>query len=360
MNTLTSAVPAAAARLRARLAAVQLLAGIGMFAGAAPAQAETLVRLYSYPQGTYGQVAAVSLQKLVAQHSKGLRIESLPAAGREQYVDYANASPDKRKLMILTMSHIEPALGVQGQLPWDKAVPPMKALMTFAPNSAVALFTNDPSVKTIADLAGKKVDIGLPGSYVHNSQAALLKAAGIADKVQALPSVSISQGWQRLGDKAVDVTGAGIIDMRLLPPGPSDVAKKNKVYMIHVPPALFEKAQAEGAPLFPLPVKKGAFRESYKLDYDVAREATGTLAPAFTPGFWVSANMPEPIAYEIMKAALKNIDQFGKDHALGKLLKDQIGHMTVAREAFHPGARRAYDEFRFSYGLEGMKAQAKR
>ena len=358
MKRLTSAMPALAARFHVRTA-MQLLASVGILVSGAAAQAETLLRLYSYPQGTYGQVAAVSLQKLVAQHSKGLRIESLPAAGREQYVDYANASPEKRKLMILTMSHLEPALGATGQLPWDKAVPPMKALMTFAPNSAVALFTHDPSIKTIADLAGKKVDIGLPGSYVYNAQAALLKAAGIAEKVQALPSVSISQGWQRLGDKVVDVTGAGIIDMRLLPPGPSDFTKRNKVYMVHVPPALFEKAREMGTPLFPLPVTKGAFKESYQLDYDVARESAGTLAPAFTPGFWVSADMPEQVAYEIVKIALKNIDQFGKDHALGKLLKDQIGHMTVARESFHPGARRAYEEMGFSYGLEGMKTKSK-
>lgn len=344
---------------RRRNSALGLLA-ISFAAWSASAAAETVLRLYTYPQGAYGQVAGVTLQKLIAKNSKSLRIESLPAAGREQYADYADASPEKRKLMILTMLHIEPVLGEKGQLPWAKPVPRMKALMTFSPNSAVAMYTNDPSVKTIYDLAGKKVDLGLPGSYVYNTQAPLFTAAGLMQKIQLVPSVSINQGWQRLGDKVVDATGAGIINMRLLPPGPSDIVKKNKIYQVHVPQELFKKAQdTTGVPLLPLPVKKGAFKESYALDYEVAREDSGTLAPALTAGFWVSADMPDEIAYEIIKTALKNIDQFGNDHALGKLLKEQIGHMTVPQAEFHPGARRAYQELGFSYGLEGIKAHTK-
>lgn len=336
------------------------LLAISFAAWSASAAAETVLRLYTYPQGTYGQVAGVTLQKLIAKNSKSLRIESLPAAGREQYADYADASPEKRKLMILQMTQFEPVLGEKGQIPWAKPVPRMKALMTYAPNSAVSLYTNDPSVKTIYDLAGKKVDLGLPGSQGHNSLAPLFTAAGLMQKIQLLPSVSTNQGWQRLGDKVVDATNTGIINMRLLPPGPSDILKKNKIYQVHVPQELFKKAQdTTGLPLLPLPVKKGAFKESYALDYEVAREDSGTLAVAYTPGFWVSADMPDEIAYEITKTALKNIDQFGNDHALGKLLKEQIGHMTVPQAEFHPGARRAYQELGFSYGLEGIKAHTK-
>lgn len=158
------------------------LLAISFAAWSASAAAETVLRLYTYPQGSYGQVAGVTLQKLIAKNSKSLRIESLPAAGREQYADYADASPEKRKLMILTMLHIEPVLGEKGQIPWAKPVPRMKALMTFSPNSAVAMYTNDPSVKTIYDLAGKKVDLGLPGSYVYNTQAPLFTAAGLMQK----------------------------------------------------------------------------------------------------------------------------------------------------------------------------------
>lgn len=330
--------------------------GIALAAASLGAQGQTLLRLYTYPQGAYGQIAAVTWQKLIAKHGKGLRLETLPAAGREQYVDYANATPERRRFMMLTMSNIEPVLGEKGQSPWEKPVPRMKAILTFAPNSVVAMYTNDPSVKTIYDLAGKKVDLGLPGTYVYNSQAPLLIAAGVMQKIESVPSVSINQGWQRLQDKVVAATGSGVIDLRLLPPGPSDVVRKTRVYMVHAPEELFKKAQEMGVPLIPLRVQKGAFRKGYGLDYDIAREQRGTLAPAFTPGFWVSPDMPDSVAYEITKIALQNIDEFGRDHALGKLLKDRIGHMTVSQAEFHPGARRAYEELGFSYGLEGIKA----
>jgi len=343
---------------RRRNSALGLLA-ISFAMWGTSATAQTVVRLYTYPQGAYGQVAGVTLQKLIAKNSKTLRIESLPAAGREQYVDYANAPKEDRQYMMLTMTHIEPVLGDKGQVPWDKPVPRMKAIMTFSPNSAIAMYTNNPSIRTIYDLAGKKVDIGLPGSYVYNSQAPLLIAAGVMPKIDPLPSVSINQGWQRLGDKVIDASGAGIIDMRLLPPGPADVARKSKIYQVHVPQEVFKKAQEmTGVPWLPVAVKKGAFKESYALDYEVAREESGTLAPAFTAGFWVSADMPENVAYEITKTALQHIDQFGQDHALGKLLKEKIGHMTVPQADFHPGARRAYQELGFTYGLEGINAHS--
>lgn len=325
------------------------------------ANAQTLLRLYTYPQGAYGQVSAVTWQKLIAQYGNKVRLETLPSAGREQYVDYVNATPEKRRFIMLSMSPIEVALGEKGQSPWEKAAPRMKAILTFAPNSAVAMFTNDPRIRTIYDLVGKKVDLGLPGTYVQNSNGPLFVAAGIMNKIDQVPGVSIQQSWERLHDGITAATGAGIIDLRLLPPGPADVAKKSQVYMVQVPEELFAKAEAmTGVPLVPLRVQKGAYKKSYGLDYEIAREEGGTLAPAFTPGFWASPDMPEEIAYQITKIALQHIDQFGKDHALGKLLKDRIGHMTVPQSEFHPGARRAYEEMHMSYGLEGIKAYQKK
>lgn len=352
---LACAFPQAFRRRHAVLASLAI--ALAASSPSAYPQSQTLLRLYTYPQGAYGQVAAVTWQKLIVKQSKALRLETLPSAGKEQYVDYADATPEHRRLIMLSMSPIEVALGEKGQSPWEKPAPRMKAILTFAPNSAVAIFTNDPAIRTIYDLAGKKVDLGLPGTYVQNSQGPLLVAAGVMQKIDQVPGVSINQSWQRLQDKVTSATGAGIIDLRLLPPGPADVARKTKVYMVQIPEELFKKAQEmTGVPLVPLQVKKGAFRQSYGLDYDIAREEGGTFAPAFTPGFWASPEMSDSIAYEITKIALQNIDQFGQDHALGKLLKERIGHMTVPQSEFHPGARRAYQEFRISYGLEGIKA----
>jgi len=189
---------------RRRNSALGLLA-ISFAMWGTSATAQTVVRLYTYPQGAYGQVAGVTLQKLIAKNSKSLRIESLPAAGREQYADYADASPEKRKLMILTMLHIEPVLGEKGQIPWAKPVPRMKALMTFSPNSAAAMFTNDPSVKTIYDLAGKKSGFGparilylqLAGSTVHRGRPHAKNPAITQRKPQSGLAAARGQGGRR-------------------------------------------------------------------------------------------------------------------------------------------------------------------
>ena len=54
---------------RRRNSALGLLA-ISFAAWSASAAAETVLRLYTYPQGAYGQVAGVTLQKLIAKNSK--------------------------------------------------------------------------------------------------------------------------------------------------------------------------------------------------------------------------------------------------------------------------------------------------
>lgn len=338
----------------ASLAASSLCTPIAMRTAMAQQAQRRLLRLYTYPPGAYGQVAAVTWQKLIYNSVPSVRLETLPASGQEQYLDFVGADGERQRNIMMTMSPIEAALAPIGGGPWPKPTVQPMAILTFAPNSAVALFTTDPKIETIYDLEGKRVDVGLPGTYVDNSQSPLLEAAGI--KYEAVPSFSIADGWQRLRDGMIDATGAGIIDMRLLPPGAADVLRgQKKVYQVHVPEELFEKAlEVSGVPLLPLLAPHGSYRDAYKLDYSVSRSPSGTLAPAFTPGFWASPELEEDVVYVVTKAALEQVEVFGQDHALGELLKGRIGHQTVPQSEFHPGARRAYEELGVSYGLEGI------
>lgn len=338
----------------ASLAAASLSLPLALQTAMAQQAQRRLLRLYTYPPGAYGQVAAVTWQKLIYSDVPSVRLETLPASGQEQYLDFVGAASERQRNILLTMSPIEAALAPKGTGPWPEPTVQPMAILTFAPNSAVALFTTDPKIETIYDLEGKRVDVGLPGTYVDNSQSPLLEAAGI--KFEPVPSFSIADGWQRLRDGIVDATGAGIIDMRLLPPGAADVLRgQKKVFQVHVPEELFEKAlQVSGVPLLPLLAPHGSYREAYNLDYFVSRSTSGTLAPAFTPGFWASPELDEEVVYAVTKAALEQVDVFGQDHALGKLLKGRIGHQTVPHDEFHPGARRAYEELGVSYGLEGI------
>lgn len=65
----------------------------------------TLLRLYTYPPGTYGQVAAVTWQKLVYGSVSSARLETLPASGREQYLDFAGAPPERQRTILLTLNN---------------------------------------------------------------------------------------------------------------------------------------------------------------------------------------------------------------------------------------------------------------
>ena len=336
-----------------------LLAGVlaaGVTANAASAKDRVLIRQYVLGTGNYGTIAAVTWQKMVAKQSKSLRMETVQTSGKEQYVAYAKATPEARKNIMLLMGPLSAAAAEKGGLAWPKPVPKPLGLWAYAPNSATALFTNDVNIKTIYDLAGKEVDVRLPGVPTHTCIWPLYEAAGLVGKFNRFPSPSTTAAWKRLGDGVADVVSSGVIDMRLLPPGPRGTMRTRKVYMVHIDESLFAKARAAtGLPLYPIKALPGGFRESYKLDYDVVQRKPYATGCSYTPGFFASADMSEETAYELMKLAIDNVVLFGQDHALGKLLPKRIGHLALPQADFHPGAARAYREAGWTYGLEGIE-----
>ena len=196
---------------------------------------------------------------------------------------------------------------------------------------AVQLVTVDPSIKTVADLAGKKVSIGAAGSGVYFNAMDVLAAAGLteADIVPQYQSFADSADALKDGkiDAAFIVAGAptpAITELcttngnAVLVPIDGDIADKLMAdcpfYTVHTIPAGTYNGQTE----------------------DVA---TVTVKATLI----VSTDAAEEDVYNLTKAIFDNREAIAAAHAKGAELSldNAVSGMTAP---FHPGAARYFAE----------------
>ena len=321
-----------------------------------PTPAPTVIRQFVPGPGGYAGIAAASWRKIVNRRAESVRMEIVKVSSRAQLAAYTGASAAERRTMILILAPVDAAAAPAGGLAWPKPVSRPLALMTFAPNAGIGIFTTDAAVRTIHDLAGKRVDFRLPGTPSHSLLKPLFEAAGIFGKIERIPSPSLAASWRRLEDGAVDAVFADMIDMRFLPPGAAAVVRKRRIHLVDIPAELFAAARAAtGLPIHANTAKRGVFRKAHKLDYDIVR-ADGTAAVMGDSGYYAAPGMTEDIAYELVKLAIEHVTDFGDDHAGGKFLPGRLGLLGSPQAEFHPGAARAFREMRWSFGREGIAA----
>ena len=195
---------------------------------------------------------------------------------------------------------------------------------------AVQLVTVNPDIKTVADLAGKKVSIGASGSGVYFNAMDVLTAAGIAD--------SIEPQYQSFADSA-DALKDGKIDAAFIVAGPPT-------------PAITELFTTNAnAHLVPI---DGAVAETlmascpyYTVHTIPANSYTGQTEDVKTvtvkATLIVSASASEDDVYEITKSIFENISDITAAHAKGAELS--IENATSGMTApFHAGAAKYFAE----------------
>ena len=195
---------------------------------------------------------------------------------------------------------------------------------------AVQLVTMDPSIKTVADLKGKKVSIGASGSGVYFNAVDILAAAGLSEN-------DIQAQYQSFNDSA-DALKDGKIDAAFIVAGAPT-------------PAITELCLASNASLVPIDgdiaaklMEGSPYYTSYVIpagtyngqDADVT---TVTVKATLV----VSTSADEEDVYNITKAIFDNIDAITANHAKGAelSLENATSGMTAP---FHKGAAKYFAE----------------
>ena len=196
---------------------------------------------------------------------------------------------------------------------------------------AVQLVTMDPDIKSVADLAGKNVSIGAPGSGVYFNAIDVLAAAGLTEQ-------DINPQYQSF-DASTDALKDGKIDAAFIVAGAptgaiSELCTSADAFLVPIDGEIAEKLMADCPFYTPYVIPAGTYGDDQPEDV-VTVTVKATLI--------VSASASEEDVYNLTKAIFDNTAAIAAENGKGAELS--IENATSGMSApFHPGAAKYFAE----------------
>ena len=195
---------------------------------------------------------------------------------------------------------------------------------------AVQLITMDPEIKSVADLKGKSVSIGAPGSGVYFNAIDILAAAGLTE-------ADINPQYMSFGD-STDGLKDGKIDAAFIVAGAptaaiTELCTTNDAYLVPIDGDIAANLMASSAFYTAYTIPAGTYKGQ---DADVT---TVTVKATLI----VAASADEETVYNLTKAIFDNTAAIAKENGKGAELS--IENATSGMTApFHPGAAKYFAE----------------
>lgn len=208
----------------------------------------------------------------------------------------------------------------------------LRAVFSVHPEPFTVVARSDSGIKNFDDLKGKRVNIGNPGSGQRGTIEVLMGAKGWTMDDFALTSeLKASEQASALCDNKIDA-------MVYVVGHPSGAIKEATTScestLVNVDGAAVDKLISDNSYYRTATVPGGMYRGN---DADTATFGVGAT-------FVSSANVPEKVVYEVVKAVFENFDTFRKLHpAFANLKKEQMVKDGLSAP-LHPGAMKYYKE----------------
>ena len=105
--------------------------------------------------------------------------------------------------------------------------------------------------------------------------------------------------------------------------------------------------------MFPVPLYAGDLKETYNMSVDPVRGEVSHCFGGQNPYFTVSAEMEDDVAYELVYQIVKNREDFRR-FLSGDVdaITETLGMTYRPQVDYHPGARAAFEDLDYPYGLE--------
>lgn len=193
----------------------------------------------------------------------------------------------------------------------------------------VQIVTCDPEIKTVADLAGKNVSIGAPGSGVYFNAIDILGAYGLTED-------DITPTYESFGD-SVDSLKDGKIDAAFITAGApttavTTLATSNDIYLV----ALDAEHVASLIEACPYYAENTIAADVYGLEGDTTTVAVGAVVIAHD-------DVAEEDVYNFVSTVYENLDEITAAHAKGAELSLEYG-ASVTAVPYHAGAAKYFEE----------------
>ncbi len=195
---------------------------------------------------------------------------------------------------------------------------------------SVQLVTMDPEIKTVADLKGKSVSIGAPGSGVYFNAIDVLNAAGLSESDIKAQYQSFADSADALKDGKID---AAFIVAGAPTPAITELATTNDAYLVPIDGAVAESLMASCPFYTTYVIPAGTYKGQTEDVTTITVKAT----------LIVSADASEEDVYKLTAAIFDNIDAITAENAKGAELsvENATSGMTVP---FHAGAAKYFAE----------------
>jgi hypothetical protein len=226
---------------------------------------------------------------------------------------------------------------VKGLNAWAKKGPQRELRTVFSIHyeSVCLVAAVDADINAIADLKGKKVNLGNPGSGQHQNAIDALQAVGLNPKQDiGVEKVKASEAPILLQEKRIDAffctVGHPSATLQNATSG------ERKVRFIPITGSGIDQLVAEQNYYVETTVPVAKFYPGAQNSGDV--KTFGVIATLCT-----NSKMPDDVVYAIIKVVLDNFAEFKRQHpALGDLKKEDMlkGHSAP----LHPGAKKYFKE----------------
>jgi TRAP transporter TAXI family solute receptor len=219
--------------------------------------------------------------------------------------------------------------GPEGELP---QLPNLRVI-TIAYANAVHIITLDGSgIESLADLVGKRVSVGAPGSGTELSAETILNANGITYDDFDVQRLSVNETADALRDGAID---AGFWSGGVPTGGVLSLAETRQIKLISLSDEEVANIRAADITFIPYTFPADSYR---------GIEASPSVG---TPNLLiVAAEMDEELAYNFTKALFENIDVVRGIHpSANETVPEVVVNSPVP---LHPGAIRYFEEIGIS------------
>ncbi|WP_054841165.1 TAXI family TRAP transporter solute-binding subunit [Thermococcus peptonophilus] len=214
-----------------------------------------------------------------------------------------------------------------------QAVKNIRGVAALYPETIQFVVRADSDIKSLQDLAGKKVAIGAAGSGTAVAAEQILKAAGVWDSIQKV-NQKFSEAAQSL--KVGQIDAAVIVSGAPTPPAVNQIAVQTPVRVLPIPDDILNKLHDQGYIFYVRQVLP-------KDTYNGMTEDTPTVAVKAILA--VSADLPDDVVYQMTKILFdpNNLAELHKVHAKTKYisLDTALDGMSIP---LHPGAIKFYEE----------------
>lgn len=214
-----------------------------------------------------------------------------------------------------------------GQGPFEEALP-VAAMAYLYPAVLQIATTADTGIQTMVDLAGKRINLGPPGSNSAVLGQRLLEAHGVFDPAN-VQFISYNEGTAALMNGTLDATVvlAGAPTAALI-----DLGAQREMHLIPI------DADAAAPMIVDYP-----FYQYYEIPAGTyAGQDEAVLAINDPATIFTVADADEETIYQITKAIFDNLDELGAIHPQAADIA--LATATNTPIQLHPGAQRYFDE----------------